>query len=298
MIVLPRQDIVRVCIEGNLLKGGFTTSIETFDDDVRLVESPVRSPLYTGETRPAMFVGGFSETPRFHRSILSCLQMNGYDAISVCRPWNIGKISSMIQIAKTELDRLSDRTGQPVDLIGHSLGGAIALFLAYECPGQVRSVQTMCSPLARFDKVTLQWPVLKKVFEWSVTDMAFESARLSECLCGGAPEGIPVSILTSPEDEVVPVASSKPGWNAAQGWWEYLTINRPDTAAWTHMSMPFNTAAWLVMLDRLAQDVSKWEMFKAENYTEWAEYFLGAYAEETDSDYGDEAYDDLSPAAA
>lgn len=73
---------------------------------------------------------------------------------------NVGPTEAVVRGLRARLDRLATASGQPVSLVGWSLGGLYAHELARRSPGTVRQVVTLGSPVRRSgpaDRATSRW---------------------------------------------------------------------------------------------------------------------------------------------
>lgn len=107
---------------------------------------PLSRHLPAGEGQPVMVLPGFMANDRSTFMIRRWLTRLGY----VCCGWGQGRndgLSEAIQSnLKEKLQRLNQTHGQPVRLIGWSLGGIQARALAHEVPELVDRVVTLGSP--------------------------------------------------------------------------------------------------------------------------------------------------------
>jgi pimeloyl-ACP methyl ester carboxylesterase len=108
---------------------------------------------------------------------------------------NIGPTKRLLDGAADRLAELSDRDG-PVSIVGFSMGGLFARWLAMRMPDRVRQVITVCSPIHR--AASNFWlPAEPLLGMWSsvdVRELANEVAR---------PLPVPTTILFSRDDGLV-----------------------------------------------------------------------------------------------
>lgn len=110
------------------------------------VLAPLARALPRGDGRPVLVLPGFTASDRSTAVLRRLLTGLGYDV----HGWRLGRnlgptprVLTGITRAFTELRR---RSGQPVTVIGWSLGGLYARALADRAPDDVRHVITMGSP--------------------------------------------------------------------------------------------------------------------------------------------------------
>lgn len=127
----------------------------------------VSSPVFKGKDvppgygRPVFVIPGFLIGDISMFVIRSWLTRMGYQVHASGSPFNKGCPYSRAQYLERKLIDIHDTTGQPVVVIGYSLGGAMARFLAYKHPNMVQNVITI-SPPSIFD--TKVDPVLYLLF--------------------------------------------------------------------------------------------------------------------------------------
>src|SRR3546814_10802421 len=94
---------------------------------------------------------------------------------------------------------IAEETGEPVTLIGVSLGGIMARFAAQRWPDQVREVITVASPFAGNPRATNLW----LTYEW-LTGERVDSPRPQALLAeADAPLPVPATAIWSRRDGLV-----------------------------------------------------------------------------------------------
>jgi pimeloyl-ACP methyl ester carboxylesterase len=97
---------------------------------------------------PAMVIPGFLATDRTTMDLRRALARAGWRA----HPWllgvNTGAKPNSMELLEGRLDAIIEEAGQPVLLVGWSLGGMFARELACICPHKVRAVVTLGSPFS------------------------------------------------------------------------------------------------------------------------------------------------------
>lgn len=153
------------------------------------------------------------------------------------------------------LDGLSDRLmalarpGDPVSLIGWSMGGAYACWLAAKHPQAVRSVITLAAPLQPIDPGLT---AVGGVFE-DLKPLFSARSTAPEGLVAPGPLAVPHSAIYSRLDGVLP-------WQAcvaaAGPYSENIAIHASHTGMGSHI------AALFAIADRLAQPPGRWVPFR------------------------------------
>ncbi|MBN2972606.1 alpha/beta fold hydrolase [Roseomonas aeriglobus] len=154
-----------------------------------------------GDGRPVMLLPGLFNSDRSNVALRIFLRRIGYDA----RGWGLGRNFGSRTIG-AEAERLLDRVatlaheaGQPVTLIGVSLGGIMARLVAHRRPDLVREVITISSPYAGHPHATRVWRAFElitgeRVDDPRVTALAAEIVR---------PLPVPATAIWSASDGLV-----------------------------------------------------------------------------------------------
>lgn len=117
-----------------------------------------------GDGRPVMLLPGLVNSDRSNSIMRRYLTSLGYR----CTGWGLGRnlgnraIGTNGELLLARVTALARESGEPVTLIGVSLGGIIARFAAHRVPHAVREVITVASPYAGDPRSTNVW----RAFEW------------------------------------------------------------------------------------------------------------------------------------
>jgi pimeloyl-ACP methyl ester carboxylesterase len=166
---------------------------------------------------------------------------------------NLGPRGNVLDQLMDRISLLSDRHGQAVSLVGHSLGGIFAREMAREAPNLVRQVITLGSPFGR-GRNSGSYP-----------------ARLFEAL--NPSEEIPVSqdeLHWSPPVPTTSVYSKGDGivnWRTSRQSQDFAlhTIQNIQVRG-SHCGMTMNPTVWYVIADRLRQPVDDWQPFSVSGF--------------------------------
>lgn len=172
---------------------------------------------------------------------------------------NLGPTRRVTDGLRLRLTALYERSGQPVSLIGQSLGGILARELARLMPGQVRCTITVGSPfrITVYDppRSTHAGPILQAFRPWH-TDLLDHADREED-----RPRlAMPATSIYSRVDGVVP-------WQACQDLPGPLRENIEVTAS--HFGMGVHPEVLEIILNRLAQPVGAWQPYHAAPVTPW-----------------------------
>jgi triacylglycerol lipase len=137
----------------------------------RLKEAP------RGDGRPVLVLPGLFNSDRSNFALRGYLARQGYAA----HPWTLGRnlgvrtIGGDAERLFARVEAVSAAAGQPVTLVGVSLGGIMARLVAHRRPDLVRGVVTVSSPFAAHPHATNVW----RAFEW-LTGERVDDPRVSE----------------------------------------------------------------------------------------------------------------------
>ncbi|NMO00906.1 alpha/beta hydrolase [Gordonia sp. TBRC 11910] len=210
---------------------------------------PMLATLPRGQRHPVLVLPGFMTNDRWTVTLRGLLRTLGYQAHGWRLGRNVGPTAQVLDGLSARLDELHGRYGQPVTLIGWSLGGVFARQLARSHPEQVRQVITLGSPfrLARHDQ------------SWAAPIYSRFEHRHAERLqlpleSDAAPLPVPSTSIYSRIDGIV-------AWQTC--------VDRPgeqaeNIAVWSsHFGFGHHPAVIWAIADRLAQPAGRWAPFQA-----------------------------------
>jgi pimeloyl-ACP methyl ester carboxylesterase len=213
---------------------------------------PALSLLSQGDRHPLLLIPGFlagDQSLGILKRYLSCL---GYDAQTWGYGQNTGRPEHLFDHLPEKLQQLADESGEPVSLIGQSLGGVYARELAREHPEVTRQVITLGSPFgANTGGTTIQ--ALQELFRqssgMSVEDMADLMAERDSHI---SPD-VPVTAIYSKGDGVV-------HWEVCREADEDHHTQNIEVPG-SHCGMGFNSLIYFIIANRLSQDMDSWGKF-------------------------------------
>jgi pimeloyl-ACP methyl ester carboxylesterase len=196
------------------------------------------APRATG-ARAVITLPGFTGDDGTVAPLNDALRALGYTADS----WGLGRNRGIADRRRFEeqtgliarrADELAQRTGAPVALVGHSLGGVFARETARRFPCLIDRVVTLGSP-----------------------------TRAG--LVGDAPPGgVPLVAVYSPLDDIAPVRATR---IADAHLADSSGAPRENVEVLcSHLGMAFNPLVQLVVADRLAEPAEAWRPFDAARY--------------------------------
>lgn len=206
--------------------------------------------LPKGDGHSVLVLPGFLAGDRSTRPMRGLLRDLGYDA----HGWGLGQNVRFDEERERDMselvERIHARTGEPISIVGWSLGGVFARELAKMHADKVRQVISLGSPIS--------------------TDRNHSSARhLFEAINGAetAPEreGRYASIDEAPPVPTTSIYTKTDGIVAWRG-----SIQKPDRATQTenirvpasHVGLGVNPLVMVAIADRLAQEKGTWQPFE------------------------------------
>lgn len=154
-----------------------------------------------GDGRPVMLIPGLFDNDQSMRVMQRFLTQLGYTV----RGWGLGR-NLGAKAAGAEAERLIERiaafeaeTGEPVTLVGVSLGGIMARLVAHRAPGLVREVITVNSPFAGDPRATNVW----RAFEWLTGEKIDEASVVARRLEVATRPPVPATAIWSASDGLV-----------------------------------------------------------------------------------------------
>lgn len=122
----------------------------------------VLSGLPRGNGQRVMLLPGYGADESHMETLRARLQALGYDARHWGEGRNHGMIHRLIPVLSERIRAWMAESGQPVHLVGWSLGGYITRELARESPEAVASVITLGSPAVGGPKYTITAPIYRR----------------------------------------------------------------------------------------------------------------------------------------
>lgn len=207
-----------------------------------LPAAPFLAKQAKGDGRQIMLLPGFMADERAMWPLQRYLQYLGYEAL----PWGIGRNNGRPEHdAGRVLEHIQKvrRDGEPITLIGWSLGGVIAREIARREPGLVREVITLGTPVEGGPKYTA---TSKKFAEKGEIDLDSLERRIHEMNSHGI--DCPLTVLYSRSDGIV-------DWRAALD--RYNPQAQHKRIRGSHLGMAFNPVVWRFVARTLAASASR-----------------------------------------
>ena len=197
---------------------------------------------------PGMGANDFTTVPL--RNFLGGL---GYVAQAWGQGFNFGPRDGVLKKCAADVRALAEKHGQPVSLIGWSLGGLYAREMAKELPDHTRCVITLGTPFAGHPRATNAW----RIFELLSGQKAHDPAMIARLR---TPPPVPTTSIYSRTDGIV-------AWQCSLNDPGPLVENIEVQASHTGMGM--NPLALYAVADRLAQSTGEWKPFDPSGARRW-----------------------------
>jgi pimeloyl-ACP methyl ester carboxylesterase len=209
--------------------------------------------LPRGDGHPVLVFPGLGATDVTTAPLRSFLQDLGYSAYPWKQGFNLGPRQGVLENARTQAERIADRHGEPLSLVGWSLGGLYAREIAKQVPASVRCVVTLGSPFAGHPRATNAWRFYELVSGQRVVAPAL-MAQLKV-----APP-VPTTSIYSRSDGIV-------AWQCSVAD-DAPRVENIEVHA-SHIGMGMNPLALYAVADRLRQDPRAWKRFDVQGARRW-----------------------------
>ena len=223
---------------------------------------PFLSMAPRGDGHTVLVLPPFGVSDRYTQPLRSLLCQLGYDAQGWELGHNLGLTEEIVEGVPERLLELHERTGDPVSIVGWSLGGILARALAREHPTAVRQVICLGAPfrLALGDASRTNAAMLYEMvrhLQVDPTPSMLEQDR--------GPLPVPSTSIYSRSDGVV-------NWETCVE--DVGPCSENVEVHGSHCGLGHNPAVVIAVLDRLAQAKGEWRPFVPPFGT--AYLFLGA----------------------
>jgi pimeloyl-ACP methyl ester carboxylesterase len=164
---------------------------------------------------------------------------------------NLGPRQGVLEALEKALHALADRSGGPVSLVGHSLGGIFARELARQFPDVVRQVVSLGSPFGE-GRMTASIPARLFTALNPPNEIPVDQDLLSH------PPPVPTTAIYSKGDGIVNWQTTFQRGGHAQ--------TQSIRVRGSHCGMTLNPAIWLLVAECLATDSDDWRPFERRSW--------------------------------
>lgn len=210
------------------------------------VFKPLLKKLKSGDGHSVIVFPGFVSSDRATRPLRGLLKDLGYDA----HGWGLGTNLLFDEALEAEMvalvNEVYEKSGRKVSLVGWSLGGLYAREVAKACPGKVRSVVTLGSPISGNMRHSNAHTLYKAI---NGKPSKVDLTRYSSL---NTPPSVPTTSIYSKTDGIV-------AWEGSVQKRGEHTENIELPAS--HLGIGVNPLTMYVLADRLAQPEAHWKRF-------------------------------------
>lgn len=202
-----------------------------------------------GDGHPVMVLPGFMSSEVSTNSLREYIANQGYDVYDWGMGRNLGKLEFLDPLM-ARVEEIYYKTGQPISLIGWSLGGVYARQIAKERPKMIRQLITMGSPfsgLAEPNNVSWIYSALNGGKQVKNVNSSFlENLPM--------PAPVPTTAIYSKNDGIV-------AWKNCMEQVEDATHQNVEVRG-SHIGMASNFSVLKIITDRLKYDKKNWVKFE------------------------------------
>ena len=218
-----------------------------------LAAAPWLRQLPEGDGHPVIVFPGLGVSDFTTVPMRNFLRDRGYEPHPWKQGFNFGPREGVLEACVEQLQSVHRQGGEPVSLIGWSLGGIYARELAKLHPELVRCVITLGSPFTGHPRATNAWRFFELVSGLSSHDPdVMEDIR--------RPPPVPTTSVYSRTDGVV-------AWRCSVNPELPHTENVEIQAS--HVGMGMNPLTMYLIADRLRQPSGAWQPFRAHGVRKW-----------------------------
>lgn len=159
-------------------------------------------PAGGAQSHPVMLLPGFGTHPDRMKRLGWALEAAGHRVSDWGLGFNFGPEADRFERLCQRVVRMAEREGQPLVLVGWSLGGLFAREIAHRHPDAVAMVITMGTPFSGDRRANNAWRAYQAITGHTVDDPPIGER------CFGAKPPVPTVALWSPRDGIVSPRSS------------------------------------------------------------------------------------------
>jgi pimeloyl-ACP methyl ester carboxylesterase len=209
-----------------------------------------------GDGHPVLLVPGFMSTEVPLLAMQAYLRNRGY----VVEMWgfgrNVGLQRKHVAALEQKVRFLNHKHRRKVSIVGWSLGGAFALYVAHHAPECVRGIITLGSPVTVGAEGSQSSPAVHALYRLVAHPLGSAAHAMQprvQRLRARPP--VPMSCLYSASDGVVPAHQATFDGDPER----HENIRVPGS----HCGLGFNPWVLRIVADRLAQPEGRWRPFRA-----------------------------------
>ena len=202
-------------------------------------------PRYSATPEPVLVLGGFLSHPYYYTPIGRLLRGLGH-TVHFDRVFNARAFTRHVAALAERVDEIATATGQPVRVIGHSLGGIHGMALLDTCPDLVAQVIAIGSPI----EGGTPWTALQRLAERVLKIRSSEVQALRLRIPEWADR---ITTISATHDMIAPPHACR---IAGATNHVITTVAAEDTAVASHGGLVFMRAALRLVLAALAEPIA------------------------------------------
>ncbi|WP_165839965.1 esterase/lipase family protein [Motiliproteus coralliicola] len=216
--------------------------------------APLLSDCPRGDGHPVLVLPGFTASDKETYLLRRFLESLGYRV----HGWNLGRnVGPMAGLEKRAVEKvraLEEEYGTRVSLVGWSLGGLFARYVAHQVPELVRTVITLGSPIAFRRDINVLSPALSVILDGIVAHNMADLIDDSSIQHWHRTPPVPTTAIYTRTDGAVHWQATRDPLDHEQA----ENIHVPGShSGLTHNALVFSTVA-----NRLAQPRDTWQPFR------------------------------------
>lgn len=153
---------------------------------------PMGEHLEEGHDQPIMFIPGLGGSDWSLDVLRMRLRQRDF-RVYRSGILNSGDFKKHADYLLSRIRSITEKTGQQVALVGHSMGGRFACYLADEAPSLIRSIVTLGTPIGK-----RQLPAFADILQMD----ALTAEMATRC---HLPAATPLTVIVAVRDQIVPV---------------------------------------------------------------------------------------------
>jgi pimeloyl-ACP methyl ester carboxylesterase len=209
-----------------------------------------------GDGHPVLLVPGFMSTELPLLAMQAYLRNRGYTVDMWGFGRNVGLQRKHVAALEQKVRFLHHKHRRKVSIVGWSLGGAFALYVAHHAPECVRSIITLGSPVTVGAEGSQSPPAVHLLYRLVAHPLGSAAHAMQPRVRQlRARPPVPMSCLYSATDGVVPSHQAQFAGDPEM----HENIRVPGS----HCGLGFNPWVMKIVADRLAQPEGHWRPFKA-----------------------------------
>lgn len=178
-------------------------------------------PSDEGHNQPVLFIPGLGGSDWSLNVLRMRMRHRGFRTYrSGIR--NSGDFRKHAEHLLGRVSSIADKAGQPVALVGHSMGGRFACHLADVAPSLVRSIVTLGTPIGK-----RHLPALAKLLHLD----ALAAEMVTRC---HLPKRTPLTVIVATHDQIVPIQGATLNRNELRSRYREQRLVETD-----HLGLPF-----------------------------------------------------------